>query len=404
MGARLARLAGSSRLLRTLNERTSLAHLLERGQLTRGELRELTGLSKPTASEVLRRLQDAGLAVVAGRMSGGPGPNAEIYATNPDAGYHVGVSVRDIGRHRQPNVVAALADVTGVVRGRTETMVDFGSRPVVEAVAEVITALTAETKVPPAGLRHVQLGVPGSYDPQTDTISYIDVPGWSAQGLLGRIREHTGMAVDVENDVKLIAIAERAHGVAAGTSAFTLLWFGDEGLGLATDIGGTLLQGSRGSAGEIGYMPIGLPRAGGERTNFTAVACGRAAVELAGRHGVQAPTAAAAVDAAVDGEHDALLAELAERIAVGIAAVVAVLDPPLVVLAGEVGRAGGEVLAGAVARAIAVMSPFDTDVAPSGLDGDDPVLLGALRAGLVATREQLLDGLAPSTTPERSPA
>jgi predicted NBD/HSP70 family sugar kinase len=400
----LARLAGSSRLLRALNERTSLALLLERGQLTRGELRELTGLSKPTASEVLRRLQDAGLAVVAGRTSGGPGPNAEIYAPNLDAGYHVGVSVRDIGRRGRPNVVAALADVTGAVRARTETMVDFGSRPAVDAVADVITGLATEAKVTAADLRHVQLGVPGSYDPQTDTIRYVDVPGWSATGLLGGIREHLGTAVDVENDVKLIAIAERAHGIAAGTSAFTLLWFGDEGLGLATDLGGTLLQGSRGSAGEIGYMPIGLPHPGGERTNFTTIACGRAVVELAERHGVQAPTAAAAVDAAVDGEHEGLLAELAERIAVGIAAVVAVLDPPLVVLAGEVGRAGGDMLADAVAHAIGVVSPLGTDVAASGLGDDDPVLLGALRAGLVATREQLLDGLAPSTKPERSPA
>jgi predicted NBD/HSP70 family sugar kinase len=400
----LARLAGSSRLLRALNERTSMALLLERGQLTRGELRELTGLSKPTASEVLRRLQDAGLAVVAGRTSGGPGPNAEIYATNPDVAHHVGVSVRDTGRRGRLNVVAALADVTGAVRARTETMVDFGSRPTVDAVADVINGLVTEAKVPVAGLRHIQLGVPGSYDPQTDTIRYVDVPGWSAPGLLGRIREQMGTAVDVENDVKLIAIAERAHGVAAGASAFTLLWFGDEGLGLATDLGGTLLQGSRGSAGEIGYMPIGLPRPDGERANFTTVACGRAIVELAERHGVQASTAAAAVEAAVDGEHEGLLAELAERITVGIAAVVAVLDPPLVVLAGEVGRAGGDVLAGAVARAIGVVSPLDTDVAPSGLAGDDPVLLGALRAGLIATREQLLDGLVPSTTPERSPA
>jgi predicted NBD/HSP70 family sugar kinase len=397
----LAPLAGSSRLLRALNERTSLALLLERGQLTRGELRELTGLSKPTASEVLRRLQDAGLAVVAGRTSGGPGPNAEIYAPDPDTGNHVGVSVRDTGR--RPNVVAALADVTGAIRARTETMVDFGSRPAVEAVADVIAGLTTDANVPPTGLRHVQLGVPGSYDPQTDTIRYVDVPGWSAPGLRAAIREHMGTSVDVENDVKLIAIAERAHGVASGTSAFTLLWFGDEGLGLATDLGGTLLQGSRGSAGEIGYLPIGLPHPDGERINFTTIACGRAVVELAERHGVQAPTAAAAVDAAVDGEHEGLLAELAERIAVGVAAVVAVLDPPLVVLAGEVGRAGGVVLADAVARAIGVVSPLDTDVAPSGLAGDDPVLLGALRAGLVATREQLLDGLAPSTTPERSP-
>ncbi|NUR50778.1 MAG: MarR family transcriptional regulator, partial [Hamadaea sp.] len=60
------RLAGSSKLLRAMNESATLAHLLDRGTLTRGDLRELTGLSKPTTSDVLRRLTDAGLAIVVG--------------------------------------------------------------------------------------------------------------------------------------------------------------------------------------------------------------------------------------------------------------------------------------------------------------------------------------------------
>src|SRR4029079_810211 len=74
------RLAGSSKLLRAMNESATLEHLLDRGSLTRGDLRELTGLSKPTTSDVLRRLTDAGLAHVVGHTRGGPGPNAEIYA------------------------------------------------------------------------------------------------------------------------------------------------------------------------------------------------------------------------------------------------------------------------------------------------------------------------------------
>src|SRR3954454_9627712 len=71
---------GSSRLLRALNESAALAHLLGRGPLTRPQLRELTGLSKPTVSEAVRRLAEAGLIRVAGHASGGPGPNAEVYA------------------------------------------------------------------------------------------------------------------------------------------------------------------------------------------------------------------------------------------------------------------------------------------------------------------------------------
>ena len=62
----LTQVTGSSRLLRAMNERAVLAHLIEAGRLTRPELRGLTGLSKPTISDAVRRLTQAGLAVVVG--------------------------------------------------------------------------------------------------------------------------------------------------------------------------------------------------------------------------------------------------------------------------------------------------------------------------------------------------
>ena len=88
-------LGGSSKLLKALNEAAALGHLLDHGELTRAELRALTGLSKPTVSEAIRRLADAGLVVGVGHETGRPGPNAEVYAVEPDAAYAVAISVRD---------------------------------------------------------------------------------------------------------------------------------------------------------------------------------------------------------------------------------------------------------------------------------------------------------------------
>src|SRR2546423_10713609 len=104
----MARLAGSAKLLGAMNESAALGHLLDKGALTRNDLRELTGLSKPTTSEVLRRLTEAGLAIVTGHTTGGPGPNAEIYAANPEAAFAVAVSVR--GRDHTGARQAAFAD------------------------------------------------------------------------------------------------------------------------------------------------------------------------------------------------------------------------------------------------------------------------------------------------------
>ncbi|MFC4950327.1 ROK family transcriptional regulator [Pseudonocardia sp. GCM10023141] len=397
-------MAGSSSLLRAINVRAALAHLLERGRLTRGELRDLTGLSKPTASEVIRQLQDAGLAIVAGHTSGGPGPNAEIYAPEPNASFHAAFSVRDVGGRDEPNLLAAIADLTGTVRARLATSIDFRTTTAVEALSTTLATLIADAGVPADRLDHVQLGVPGSYDPLTDVIRYVDVPGWSAPGLITRIRTELDVPVDVENDVNLAAIAERAHGIAADTSAFALLWLGSEGLGLATDLDGTLLRGARGGAGEIGYMPVGLPdpASTGRRRDFTDLVGGDAVLRLAADHGLVAASSPAAMRIAADGGHEPFLDELAERIAFGLAAVVAVLDPPLLVLAGEVGQAGGEALSTAVARAASTASPLHCEIAPSGVS-DDAVLLGALRSGLTTTRERLLDTASGATGPMHDP-
>src|SRR5687768_4935415 len=106
----MSRPAGSSKLLRAMNESAAFAHLLEPGMLTRADLRELTALSTPTISEVLRRLTGAGLISVVGHNSGRPGPNAEIYAANPDAAWTAAISVRDIGASGAPSIAAAICD------------------------------------------------------------------------------------------------------------------------------------------------------------------------------------------------------------------------------------------------------------------------------------------------------
>ena len=378
--------AGSSRLLRSINESAALKLLLERGPLTRGDLRELTGLAKPTTSDVMRRLQDAGLAKVVGRTSGGPGPNAEIYAVNPDAAYGAAVSLRaDDG-----SLATSVCDLTGAVRARTETVVrsTVEHTDPVAAVGDAVQAACRQARIPLRRLDHVQLGVPGSYHERAEVIRYVDVPGWSRPGLVGEIRTRLRTEVSVDNDVNLAAIAERNRGIAADADSFALLWLGEEGLGLAIDLGGTLLRGARGGAGEIGYMPVGLPTDRQAR-DYHDLVSGASIRDLAAQHGIQADTGHAAVAAAVASGAGAFLTELATRIAVGLAAVVAVLDPPLVVLAGEVGQAGGADLHEAVGTALRGLSVLETAVASTGVT-DDAVLLGALDATLAALRTAVL--------------
>ncbi|MGC4111580.1 MAG: MarR family transcriptional regulator [Nocardioides sp.] len=65
---------GTPRMLRGINDRAALDLLLEHGPLSRTRLGELTGLSKPTASQLLTRLEADGLVVASGSSRGGRGP------------------------------------------------------------------------------------------------------------------------------------------------------------------------------------------------------------------------------------------------------------------------------------------------------------------------------------------
>src|SRR3954468_13860826 len=103
---------GTPRLLRGMNDRAALDLLLEHGPLSRTRLGELTGLSKPTASQLLGRLERAGLVVATGVTEGSPGRNAQLYAVNPARAY---VAALDVTPTR---IVAAVGDVTGRVIGR----------------------------------------------------------------------------------------------------------------------------------------------------------------------------------------------------------------------------------------------------------------------------------------------
>lgn len=377
--------AGSSRLLREINESAALSLLLERGPLTRGDLRDLTGLAKPTTSDVMRRLQEAGLVRVVGRTSGGPGPNADIYDVNPDAAYAAAASLQE----KDSSLVTAVCDLTGEVRARVTTKLDDDP---VRSVGEAVQVACQKARIPRKRLDHVQLGVPGAH--HDGTIRYVDVPGWSRPGLIDDIRARLRTPVSVDNDVNLAAAAERSRGIARDADSFALLWLGEEGLGLGIDLNGTILRGARGGAGEVGYMPVGLPRRDGVH-DFQDLVGGPAILALAREHGIEVERAEDAVRGAAGSApspstHELFLSALAVRIAVGLAAVVAVLDPALVVLAGEVGQAGGQALATAVGAALRDLSVLETEVAATGLT-EDAVLLGALDTTLTAVRTALLD-------------
>ena len=406
---------GTPSLLRELNDRAALELLLGGELLTRSQISEYTGVSKVTVSQMLTRLEERGLVAIAGEQAGNRGPNAALYSVVPSSAYVAGLYVES------DLVSAAVADVTG--RRVAELTVNPNGVPIraasvrtasvrtaaypsgtedpVAIVRGAVEQACARAGVEVARLSALVIGSPGVVDPRTgDPRLAVNLPTWH-DGALDALRGTWHKPVTIENDVNLAAMAERAAGAAAGADDFVLVWLG-VGLGLATILGGQLHRGTAGAAGEIGYLPvhgaplhtdIRHPASGG----FQSLAGASAVRALAAEHGLAAPTAAAAVQAALssgpNGPGASFLDELAHRVAVGVASVCAVLDPGLVVLGGDVGRAGGTVLADRVAAGVARIFPARPRVVPTGVP-DEPVLRGAMLAAIAQARAALLASVA----------
>ncbi|CAL9420020.1 ROK family protein [Streptomyces sp. enrichment culture] len=389
-----------------MNDRAALDLLLEHGPLSRARIGALTGLSKPTASQLLARLEAAGLVVATGTSRGRPGPNAQLYEVNPRAAYAAGLDV-DPRRVR-----AAVADVTGAIVGEFTLPTPRRGGP--GAVRQVTDALDGAVKA--AGLtrddvHRVVIGTPGAFDPSTGRLRYAShLPGWHGPALLEELAAALPMPVEYENDVNLVAVAEQRLGAAAGHRDFVLLWI-EEGLGAALVLGGRLHRGFTGGAGEVGFLPVpGAPLVRNvARTGsggFQELAGAAAVPRLAREWGIDVPSGesaeaavrvlrdaaaeAGAVSEAAGGAYGRLLDAYATRLATGLAALVAVLDPALVVLSGDVAVAGGEPLRGRVAAELAELAAARPRLV-LGSVRERPVLRGALEVALAATRDDVFD-------------
>ena len=392
----MERRPGTPSLLRELNDRAALELLLASGPLTRAQLGAQTGLSKVTASQLLSRLEERGLVMVAGEQAGGRGPNAALYAVVPSSAYVIGLHVE------RDEVSAGVADVTGTELAVVSVNPNASRRPV-ELVREAVLTACRSAGVSPGALRAFVIGSPGVMDPRTgDPRLAVNLPAWH-EGVLDSLRSELGQQVTIENDVNLAAMAERALGAAADVEDFVLVWIG-VGLGLATVLRGRLHRGVGGAAGEIGYLPVpGVPLpqdvSHPDTGAFQSLIGAQALLPLAASYGFAESTAGAAVRAAHeaasagDERGSAFLAELARRVATGVASICVVLDPGLVVLGGEVGLSGGTELADRVAAEMGRISPAKPRVVPTSVTGD-PVLCGAIRAAVDQARQELLASVA----------
>ena len=204
----------------------------------------------------------------------------------------------------------------------------------------------------------------GLVDPETGVLRFAPNLAWRDVPLAAHLEGALGVPSDVDNDNTAAAWGEFRAGAGQGSSHMLFIGVGT-GIGGGIVMDGRLMRGAHGFAGEIGHIvvePDG-PRCGcGNRGCWEQVASGTA-ISRAGRGVVRrhpysqlvelsagdptGVTGAMVCDAALAGDTASrgILVEAGNRLGQGIASLVNILDPELVIVGGGVSQAGDLVLA-----------------------------------------------------------
>jgi predicted NBD/HSP70 family sugar kinase len=325
---------GSTASLRSANQQRVVDVLRHGGHVTQADLARRTGLAPATVSSIVRHLAASGLV----STEPGSGRRGTTVTLAPSAGLVAGV---DFGHS---HVAVALGDLTGTLLAERRTRLDSGhpSAEGLDAAADLLTEVLADAGADRRSLRCLGMGLPA---PLTDGVvrSSAILPGWVGVNALDAARRRFGLEVHAENDANLGALAEHRQGVARGhaNSVFVKV---SSGVGAGIVLEDRLFHGSGGTAGEIGHLTLdesGPVCRCGSRGCLEAYT---STVALQAMMHTQLPGAGVdeIVAAAREGNVSAVraLEDAGLHLGWALASVVNLLNPGLVVVGGDMARAG----------------------------------------------------------------
>jgi predicted NBD/HSP70 family sugar kinase len=370
-------------MLREMTDRAVLDEVLVRGQVTRAELSEVTGISKPTISESTRRLEAAGILCTSGTQSGRRGRVATFYALSPGAGWVLALDLdqdgvhtlsadlagRHVDRHDHPPV--AIGDTTAMV-------------------ASIRSSVRRARRIGDAGhgpLRAVALSVANAVDPVTQEILALPNTPFP-EGLLRPdeiFRSLGDIPLRVDNDINCAALAEHRDGAGIGVANFAYAFIG-AGLGVGLYVENHLFRGAHGLAGEIGYLATATGPAQYSTlvSSLTQQGFGKPGTPV-----IDVPAILSTLQSAEAGDPGAIEATRLLGAAIGqvIVDTCAVIDPELVLLGGPIGSHPAVL---PIARqTVAQISPAPVRMEHAALD-ETVSLQGAKHLALDRARDDLI--------------
>lgn len=333
-----------------MNRMTVLNTVRERQYIGRAEVADITGISRASVTYLVGELVEEGwiLEYEKGETTQSGGRPPILLQFNPDAMYAVVVM---LGSER---TIVAVGD--GNARTRyTESqpsVLDQSAEQTVEVVVEAIERAIEKSGVDRLKVAGIAIGVPGLVDAQNSIVHYsARLPAMRNVDLGSIVTKRTGLPTIVENETRLIGWGELKFGAGRGYSPLVCVSV-TLGIGSCIILEDRMVSGSSYSAGQFGHMTIdegGTLCECGNKGCWEALASNAAVLQRARKVNAAwsaEPSIPAIVEAASRGDKKALklLDETAVHLGIGLANVINIVNPAILVLHGKLFEAGDRFL------------------------------------------------------------
>jgi predicted NBD/HSP70 family sugar kinase len=321
-----------------------LTRILTQGPIPRVEIARRTGLSQAAVTKAVAPLIETGFVTEQGAVPVdvdsqlGIGRPVSPLTVVPSSVSVIGVKVTPT------SLIGVTTDFTaGILSVRHEKLDDTAPERVIERLAELVKALIGSLKSGEAlagPLIGIGVAVSGDVDARHGVVRDSPLMGWRGVPLAELLGKRIKVPTVVTNDVRALTVAEHWFGVGVNADSFAVVTIGS-GIGCGLYINGEVVSGAYGVSGELGHLPLApgnLVCTCGRRGCVETVASsdailartrettGRADLDLAG-----------AIKLAHEGDEHAREAfdRAGEVIGAALAAMVNLVGPELVVIAGE---------------------------------------------------------------------
>ena len=259
------------------------------------------------------------------------------------------------------SVSLAKKDGTIVEKKELNTRVRSDAKSSIKEIVDTVNLILFQQRISASDILGIGVSVPGAVSPEKGVIPESpNLPGWKGVRIKDILRKKFRRPVFVNNDAKASALAEKLFGIGKKVNNFVYVTV-STGIGSGIIVGGELVTGASFSAGEIGHTTIipGGPQCNcGKRGCLEALASGTAIAAQAKRMmeagkfnelgsykmrpGNGRLTAEIVADAAREGDPLAIqiLRNAGHFLGIGLANIINILNPEVVVLGGGVMKAG----------------------------------------------------------------